>query len=354
MGEAFQLNQLNHDQIPDTPKRLRTRNARIIQLCDWARTSSTIASRPSPSPSSARRAPEIIAGIRADVVRARAHPAPRRLARVHAYAPAAAAPDRGTPPRPRSCFEFATHGADVSTARRENGQREQANLALETAIEAGAARRPCSTPSTRSRSRRCAPNRRSMPSSRIPRRPRAARDLQHPAVGAAMTTLEQELAPSPGRGEARPVRRTHAAARGERRSGRRGREGSYPSGQPVPPEGARPPRDRRRRPPARVARSVISGHRGWIGADARTRLAEAERIRLDLAALPHNPSARTTASRPSPTRAAADSLPEALQLAQRDIDSSPERRRLGRWGRLGRRRRGEAEATWSAASSAAW
>ena len=31
-----------------------------------------------------------------------------------------------------------------------------------------------------------------------------------------------------------------------------------------------------------VARSVISGHRGWIGADARTRLAEAERVRGDL------------------------------------------------------------------------
>ena len=31
-----------------------------------------------------------------------------------------------------------------------------------------------------------------------------------------------------------------------------------------------------------VSRDVIAGHRGWIGADARTRLAEAERIRVDL------------------------------------------------------------------------
>src|SRR3546814_6141462 len=36
MGEAFQLHQLNHDHIPDTPEELRTRNARIIQLCQWA------------------------------------------------------------------------------------------------------------------------------------------------------------------------------------------------------------------------------------------------------------------------------------------------------------------------------
>ncbi|MBS1675551.1 MAG: hypothetical protein JSS74_16470, partial [Actinobacteria bacterium] len=36
MGEAFQLHQLNHDEIPDTPEELRTRNARIVQLCQWA------------------------------------------------------------------------------------------------------------------------------------------------------------------------------------------------------------------------------------------------------------------------------------------------------------------------------
>ena len=36
LGEAFRLNQLNHDHIPDTREELRTRNARIVQLCDWA------------------------------------------------------------------------------------------------------------------------------------------------------------------------------------------------------------------------------------------------------------------------------------------------------------------------------
>ncbi len=36
LGEAFQLHQLNHDEIPDTAEELRTRNARIVQLCDWA------------------------------------------------------------------------------------------------------------------------------------------------------------------------------------------------------------------------------------------------------------------------------------------------------------------------------
>ena len=72
-----------------------------------------------------------------------------------------------------------------------------------------------------------------------------------------------------------------------------------------------------------VARSVISGHRGWIGADARTRLAEAERIRLDLASAVAGAIAEDdrdqilAAARRSGMLAA-----EALQLAQRDIDSS--------------------------------
>src|SRR5687768_17084450 len=36
LAEAFHLHQLNHDEIPDTPEELRTRNARIVQLCEWA------------------------------------------------------------------------------------------------------------------------------------------------------------------------------------------------------------------------------------------------------------------------------------------------------------------------------
>jgi hypothetical protein len=68
MGEAFRLHQLNHDHIPDTPEELRTRNARIVQLCEWAEDvldeqTSALAERIA----RARLAPEIIAGVRGDV-----------------------------------------------------------------------------------------------------------------------------------------------------------------------------------------------------------------------------------------------------------------------------------------------
>jgi hypothetical protein len=90
---------------------------------------------------------------------------------------------------------------------------------------------------------------------------------------------------------------------------------------PVPPEGhvrhAIDDADRQ----LSVARSVIAGHRGWIGADARTRLAEAESLRLGLAPagpIPEDDREKALAD----ARRCALLAGEALQLAQRDIDGS--------------------------------
>nr|WP_321182055.1 hypothetical protein [Microbacterium barkeri] len=69
-----------------------------------------------------------------------------------------------------------------------------------------------------------------------------------------------------------------------------------------------------------VARGLIAGHRGWIGADARTRLAEAERLRVDLSDL--LPAEDTREAALLQARRVAHLASEALQLAQRDIDSS--------------------------------
>ena len=67
LSEAFHLHQLNHDEIPDTPEELRTRNARIVQLCEWAedllddRTSAL-----ADQIARIRRAPEVLAAVRRD------------------------------------------------------------------------------------------------------------------------------------------------------------------------------------------------------------------------------------------------------------------------------------------------
>ena len=67
LAEAFQLHQLNHDEIPDTKEELRTRNARIIQLSEWAE--DLLEERTQvlqPKIDAVRRAPETLARVRAD------------------------------------------------------------------------------------------------------------------------------------------------------------------------------------------------------------------------------------------------------------------------------------------------
>nr|BFF10712.1 hypothetical protein GCM10025699_20150 [Microbacterium flavescens] len=102
-----------------------------------------------------------------------------------------------------------------------------------------------------------------------------------------------------------------------------------------------------------VARDVIAGHRGWIGADARTRLAEAERIRIDLDRyLGMSASAATTIDEDHREQAMAMSrrvaflAGEALQLAQRDIDASRPQGGPDQWG-------GPQQQGWGGAAAAA-
>src|SRR5690606_20441094 len=72
LGEAFHLHQLNHDDIPDTAEELRVRNARIVQLCEWAENLLEDRTAALEKPIElARRAPEILAGVRADAQRLR-------------------------------------------------------------------------------------------------------------------------------------------------------------------------------------------------------------------------------------------------------------------------------------------
>jgi hypothetical protein len=139
LGEAFRLNQLNHDDIPDTREELRMRNARIVQLCDWAEdVLDDQTSKLEERIARARRAPEIIAGVRGDVALLRERiPGARetvdRLAK--RYAPDALAQVQANPGEAEQLLGFAEHGVGVAERRREAGQREQANLALEASAE---------------------------------------------------------------------------------------------------------------------------------------------------------------------------------------------------------------------------
>ncbi|WP_169581640.1 MULTISPECIES: hypothetical protein [Microbacterium] len=346
LAEAFHLHQLNHDEIPDTPEELRTRNARIVQLCEWAEDLLDDRTEALAAPiERARRAPEIIAGVRADAQRllARVPQARETVQRLGArYSADALAQVEANPAEAEQLIGFAEHSAGVAERRREAGQREQANLALEAATEA--ARRAATlidavetfeVEALRAESTLAAIVEDSREDIAV-----ALREPHTPAVSTAISDLQAALASLPAAGvNTDPFTllsrlRTANAALDEAIAKARER-----AARPIPPlEHVRHAIDDGDRQLA-VARDVIAGHRGWIGADARTRLAEAERIRIDLDRyLGTSASAATSIDEDhreqsmAMARRVAFLAGEALQLAQRDIDSSRPQGGPGQWG----------------------
>ena len=335
LGEAFHLKQLNHDEIPDTPEEVRSRNARIVQLCEWAeellddRTSALEAAI-----ERARRAPEILAGVRveAEALQQRVEPARTVVQRVSGrYHPDAVGRVAGNVDEAAGLLEFAQHGADVAERRRAAGERGPANIALETATEAVRRARTLldavddfEVEALRAQSTLAdvvADSRDDLVTARTA--------PQTPAVTTAMAELQQALtrvtpAGTPGDpfAELSMLREKNAALDVAVDTARER------AARPLPPEShvrhAIDDADRQ----LSVARSVIAGHRGWIGADARTRLAEAESLRLALA--PAGPIAEDDREQSlADARRCAALAGEALHLAQRDIDDS---RPDGGWG----------------------
>lgn len=346
LAEAFHLHQLNHDEIPDTVEELRTRNARIVQLCEWAEDlledRTTALARPIEL---ARRAPEILAGVRADAARLRDRlpVAVETVARLAGrYTDDALRKVSANPGEAEQLLAFAEHSAGISERRREAGQREQANLALEAATESV---RRAATLIDAVETFEIEALRAESTLSAVVEDSRgdivAAREApQVPAVGTAVAALQAALAGLPAAGaktdpfaeltrlrEANTVLDAAVAAARER------------AARPLPtPEQVRNAIDDADRQLA-VARDVIAGHRGWIGADARTRLAEAERIRHDLDRLVGTAAATGAAAVAEEQREEGLGLArrvaflanEALQLAQRDIDASRPQGGPGGW-----------------------
>lgn len=336
LSEAFHLHQLNHDEIPDTREELRTRNARIVQLCEWAEDviddqTSALAERIA----RARRAPEIIAGVRGDValLRERLPIARDTVDRLAArYAPEALAQVEANPTEAEQLLGFAEHGVGVAERRREAGQREQANLAIEASVES--VRRAATlldavetfeVEALRAESTLAAIVEDSRGDIAV-----ALREPHSPGVAKAIGELQAALAALPAAGvNTDPF--THLDRLREANAGldaaiAAARERAA---RPIPPldhvHHAIDDADRQ----LAVARDVIAGHRGWIGADARTRLAEAERTRLDLDRFLGTPAATASVIDEDHreqamlmARRAAQLAGEALHLARRDIDSS--------------------------------
>ena len=335
LREAFQLHQLNHDEIPDTPEELRTRNARILQLCDWAQDlldekTSVLAE----SVAKVRRAPEIIAQVRADAaaLSTRIPQTNEAVARLSArYADSAMHQITASAAEAEQLIRFATHSADISERRRAAKQNEEANVALETATEA--TRRASALldavedfeiEALRAESTLAevvADSRGDLIAARnAPAVPAVAEAVA--ALQAALSALTPSGQPNDPFAELSQLRDANSALDEAIAKARHRAENPLPSIAQV--QHAIDDADRQ----LGVARGLIAGHRGWIGADARTRLAEAERLRVDVSDL--LPAEDTREAALVQARRVAHLASEALQLAQRDIDSS--RPRDQDWG----------------------
>ncbi len=329
LAEAFHLHQLNHDEIPDTREELRTRNARIIQLSEWAE--DLLEERTTvlqPKIDQVRRAPEILARVRAERERlAERVPHAREVVErlSHRYSDTALQQIGGNPEEIEQLLDFAVHTAGVSERRREAGQREQASVALEAATEA--VRRAESLldavdtfeiEALRAESTLAAvvdDSRNDLAEAR--------RGPQTPAVTQAMVALERSLSALPAAGTRTDPFSALSSLRQANADLDTARERAA---RPVPSQEqvdhAVDDADRQ----LAVARGLITGHRGWIGADARTRFVEAERLRSGIPLGPIAEDDRETTL--ATARRAGGLAAESLQLAQRDIEQS----RPDEWG----------------------
>jgi DNA repair exonuclease SbcCD ATPase subunit len=341
MSEAFELHRLNHDEIPDTPEELRTRNARIVQLCDWAeevldeRTEELQA-----QVEKVRGAPEELERVHQEVARLRAQlPAMRTASeRLEAtYSPSALQRLRVDPDEAQRLVDFAERSASLAQRRGDAGDHAAAISALEAVTE-------------------------------TLRRAQSVMDgVDNFEIDAlrAEGTLAEVIADSRGDlvaaaefggvpAVAQAMKALEAALAGVRQD----TDGADPFSDLVAVSAANAAlddavaaaREKAARPVPdlakvrhevetadrgiEMARRIIEGHRGWIGADARTNLAEAQRAREELEPLVGPEDTRERAQQLA--RRSAALADDAVRAAQRDIDSQrPDGDNWGDWGGFG-------------------
>ncbi|RXZ39683.1 hypothetical protein ESO86_17810, partial [Agromyces binzhouensis] len=135
LTEAFRLNRLNHDAMPGSADEVRARHLRIVDLCEAVERvldeqTADLAERMS----RARRAPEVIGAVRADLLRMRARIPYARITidRLAARcARDALTPIEANLSEADQLLGFAEHGVGVAERRRSEGSSGHADVALE-------------------------------------------------------------------------------------------------------------------------------------------------------------------------------------------------------------------------------
>ena len=346
LRDAFRLNRLNHDAVPGSADEVRARYLRIVELCEWAENAldeqtSALAERMR----RARRAPEVMAGVRADTQRLRARIPHARdtIDRLAArYAREALARVEANPAEAEQLLGFAEHSVGVAERRREAGQREPANVALEASVES--VRRAATlldavetfeVEALRAESTLAAvveESRRDLAAAlEEPRSRRVADTIGE--LKAALAALPPAGVNTDPFAHLSRLRAARAALDDAITAARERATDLIPQLNHV----HRAINDADRH--LDVARDAIAGHPGWVGAEALARLAASERARVDLGhSLGGSAATITVKDRDhreqliEMAQRVAFLAGEALHLARRDIDAS---RRQERGPRVG-------------------
>lgn len=332
LHDAFRLHLLDRDKLPGTADEERARSLHIMLLCERAvevldEQAAALAERVA----RARRAPETYAGVRADVERLRARIPHARdtIERLAArYAREALGHIEANPADAAQLLAFAEHSLRVAERRREAGQREHANVALEASADS--VRRAATLLDAVDTFEIEALHAESTLAALAEQSRRDLAAVAEPrsrAVANRAAELQSALAALPLAGvntdpfaHLSRLREAHAALKAALAAARER------ATHPIPParhvHRATEHADRQ----LDVARDAVAGHPGWVGAEALARLAEAEHIRVDLGH--HLGGAAATDSvidqdHRAQVIAIADRVAqlagEALQLARRDI-----------------------------------
>jgi len=335
LSDAFRLNRLNHDAIPGKADEVRARYLRIVELCEWAEDvldeqTSALAERMR----RARRAPEVIAGVRADHERLRARiPHSREtIERLAArYAREALVHVEGNVADADQLLRFTEHSVGVAERRRGAGQREQANVALEASVES--VRRAATlldavetfeVDALRAESTLAAlveESRRDLAAALEEPRSHRVADLIG-ELQAALAALPPAGVNTDPFAHLSQLRKARASLDAAIAAARERATDLIPLANHV--HHAIKDADRQ----LSVARDVVAGHPGWIGPEALTRLAESERIRSDLShALGSSAATVKVTDRDDReqllvmARRVACLASESVHLARRDIDA---------------------------------
>ncbi|GAA2035820.1 hypothetical protein GCM10009819_20430 [Agromyces tropicus] len=327
LGDAFRLQRLNHDPLRGTAADVHARTERIVELCEEVQRAlddelAALGERMS----RAHRAPDRITGVRADVARLRARlpHARETLDRLAArYASEALAAPTADAAEAERLLGFAEHGAGVAERRLMDGRRDEAEVALDASVRS--VHRAAALLDGVERFEVEALRAEATLSELVETARRSltiALGQPHTArVADAIAEVRASLAAIPAVGvDTDPVAHLArlcdalarldaalAAGRGWAPSTRPG-PGPEPGPRPhaegyvASQSAARHPPDRGAPKPAPVApvtqvrhaladvdrrlvsaRDAVAGHPGRVGAEAMARLAESERIRIDLA-----------------------------------------------------------------------